>query len=526
MKVVATILLGPGTADVVGDAIHSAAPYADEFALIWSGEHEDLEAATASVEHEEKRHLVRKFDWTGSYADARNEALAQAALMGADWAMTVDTDERFDLLGDPEKLRQVLEKTDATVVEAQCRDEGYWKERFIRVDTPGLEWRGRSCEVLERDGKTARIADSKFWELPKSPEALRARQERGVANMPDEIENDPENPRWRRHYASCLKGLGQHQASVGAARVAIDLFARRDSREPEGWTRYMMCESLCALEQYEEAATEAAIGLGRHAGMLPEFGSVLAYCEWKRETAPSVQNASRWAQLALITPPDKTRSFFRSDVCKQNAYRVLYAIHPELAEQGKEKRFDSDAYAKREAFREDYAILARALMSEVDLGNAVLDMGAGQGLLLSALYAVGYLGELRGVELEESAREHASALAKDVVKFGCSLLDWEPPFRGTVFSLEVLEHMPESDADRAVEALCEWSNGTVVFSAAQPGQGGHGHVNEQPKDYWRRMFQGNGFTEDRVVTDNVVNCCRDMRTCHWLPKNMMVFRRM
>jgi hypothetical protein len=59
-------------------------------------------------------------------------------------------------------------------------------------------------------------------------------------------------------------------------------------------------------------------------------------------------------------------------------------------------------------------------------------------------------------------------------------------------SLEVAEHLPESCADVFVATLCSLSD-AVLFSAAVPGQGGTGHLNEQWPDYWGTRFRKKGF---------------------------------
>ncbi len=58
--------------------------------------------------------------------------------------------------------------------------------------------------------------------------------------------------------------------------------------------------------------------------------------------------------------------------------------------------------------------------------------------------------------------------------------------------LEVLEHL----SDNAGRSVVEWmvnNADTVLFSAAIPGQGGKGHVNEQWQSYWADMFIRGGF---------------------------------
>ncbi|MCU0446114.1 MAG: class I SAM-dependent methyltransferase [Microscillaceae bacterium] len=57
-----------------------------------------------------------------------------------------------------------------------------------------------------------------------------------------------------------------------------------------------------------------------------------------------------------------------------------------------------------------------------------------------------------------------------------------------VVSLEVAEHLPESVADTFVHNLIK--HGTIIlFSAAIPGQGGSGHINEQWASYWHKKFK-------------------------------------
>jgi SAM-dependent methyltransferase len=58
--------------------------------------------------------------------------------------------------------------------------------------------------------------------------------------------------------------------------------------------------------------------------------------------------------------------------------------------------------------------------------------------------------------------------------------------------LEVAEHLPARKADRLVEELTALAP-VILFSAAIPGQGGPGHVNERWPDYWTKKFQGRGY---------------------------------
>ena len=59
-------------------------------------------------------------------------------------------------------------------------------------------------------------------------------------------------------------------------------------------------------------------------------------------------------------------------------------------------------------------------------------------------------------------------------------------------SMEVAEHLHKESADTFVESLCNAAD-TILFSAAHPGQGGDGHINEQPMTYWTSKFGKHGF---------------------------------
>jgi hypothetical protein len=74
------------------------------------------------------------------------------------------------------------------------------------------------------------------------------------------------------------------------------------------------------------------------------------------------------------------------------------------------------------------------------------------------------------------------------------LRDTAPPRRRAdlAYSFEVAEHLPPELGDRLVGFLAATAP-LVVFTAAHPGQGGYGHVNEQPQAYWVERFRAAGM---------------------------------
>lgn len=88
------------------------------------------------------------------------------------------------------------------------------------------------------------------------------------------------------------------------------------------------------------------------------------------------------------------------------------------------------------------------------------------------------------------------------------------------FSLEVAEHIDAYYADVFVSNLCAASD-LVLFSAAHPGQGGDGHVNEQPEEYWENKFGQHGF--EKIEIRNLFKENRDI--CWWYRDNICLYRK-
>jgi hypothetical protein len=65
--------------------------------------------------------------------------------------------------------------------------------------------------------------------------------------------------------------------------------------------------------------------------------------------------------------------------------------------------------------------------------------------------------------------------------------------------------------------LCELAP-VVLFSAAVPGQGGHGHVNEQWPAYWVERFSSLGFHCSGALRWRF---WRDERVEHWYAQNLL-----
>jgi len=71
-----------------------------------------------------------------------------------------------------------------------------------------------------------------------------------------------------------------------------------------------------------------------------------------------------------------------------------------------------------------------------------------------------------------------------------------------VTCLEVLEHIEIEYIDNFLSNMIPMSDRFLV-SAAPPGQGGHYHVNCQPREYWVKKMKDLGFCYDESIVEEV-----------------------
>jgi len=121
---------------------------------------------------------------------------------------------------------------------------------------------------------------------------------------------------------------------------------------------------------------------------------------------------------------------------------------------------------------------------------SVVDVGCGPGTLLSYFRSAG-IADLCGID-----GPPVSAVFKDDAGEFVAADLTRPlhlPQRFEIATcLEVAEHLPPTAAETLVETLVGLAP-VVVFSAATPGQGGEGHINEQWPTYWQQIFRRSGL---------------------------------
>jgi SAM-dependent methyltransferase len=177
-------------------------------------------------------------------------------------------------------------------------------------------------------------------------------------------------------------------------------------------------------------------------------------------------------------------------------------------------------FRRRERFRDDYRLLARALLEQIQF-DSVFDVGCANGFLLEAFLEAGR--EIGGIEAATAARKVLPDALRSHVSFGDfseSRGKWD-----LVCCVEVAEHIPPPRSEELVRTLVRLARETIYFTAAPPGQFGHGHINCRPHADWLQWFADAGWELDRGVTEALRAALEELRQARWLQPNSFALRR-
>jgi SAM-dependent methyltransferase len=143
----------------------------------------------------------------------------------------------------------------------------------------------------------------------------------------------------------------------------------------------------------------------------------------------------------------------------------------------------------------------------------IIDVGCGPGIYVDALISHGH--NVVGIDVDKNnPYDKCDIFSDDFLAYANFDL---------CICLEVAEHIHEDKADELIRRLTNTSD-TILFSAAVPGQGGYGHINCQPKEYWITKFNNNNYILDEVATNKFVNHMLGGYHLGWLTNNAMVFK--
>lgn len=150
--------------------------------------------------------------------------------------------------------------------------------------------------------------------------------------------------------------------------------------------------------------------------------------------------------------------------------------------------------------------------------KSVVDVGCGRAAFLSIFEETG-IGDVLGLDGDYVDQ---TRLMIDPAKFvATDLQAAQKPERtfDLAVCLEVAEHIVHEAGPRLVHFLSGLAP-IVWFSAALPGQGGTGHINEQWPDYWASEFKAAGMVACDCLRPLWLN---DEAVSWWYAQNSLLF---
>ncbi len=150
--------------------------------------------------------------------------------------------------------------------------------------------------------------------------------------------------------------------------------------------------------------------------------------------------------------------------------------------------------------------------------ESVVDLGCGVGTWLFSAKELG-VKTVQGFDGSDIDPNH---LMIDTSEFRRFNLNGSFESKATYqlgISLEVAEHINPNSADEYIKLLTSLSP-LILFSAAIPGQGGSGHINEQEPSYWIEKFNQQGFELFDIIRPQIWNRSEILP---WYKQNCLLF---
>lgn len=182
--------------------------------------------------------------------------------------------------------------------------------------------------------------------------------------------------------------------------------------------------------------------------------------------------------------------------------------------------FTARDFRKREKLRPDYRRVARSLIDSLDF-ESVYDVGCANGFLLAEFRAAGK--RVGGIEVSPAAREvlpRALQPCVEVGDFAEAGGTWD-----LVCCVEIAEHIPPARSMELVATVDRTARRWVYFTAAPPGQKGHGHINCRPHEQWLGWFAERGWHDDEARTERVRAALGSLEIAVWLRNNSFILGR-
>lgn len=158
------------------------------------------------------------------------------------------------------------------------------------------------------------------------------------------------------------------------------------------------------------------------------------------------------------------------------------------------------------------------ILSIVGPIHKLIDLGGGTGAWCRAFKSAG-VEQVVCLDHPDARTDGLLIAESEFQAVNLALENPDPIMSDLAVCVEFAEHVPPDRAEWVVDFLTR-SAQNVVFSAAIPGQGGIGHVNEQWPAFWTALFIRRGFTQLDIIRPQIVN---DSLVPFWYRQNLFLY---
>ena len=294
MQLISVTVASDTRAALIGDALRSVVDWVDLCLIVHLVDPAATPDRTLAIAREVAGAKFRQVDIPVATATGgmRNAGLDEAARLGGDWAVLLDTDERLERHGGD--VRGALDRTPEAVRMITVADDTgtYDKIRFLRLPAEG-RYRQDVHEDFAGPGPLGRIGRIRFRELPKTPEQLRANAEAQLAGLEAQARAEPDNPRWRYYHGRTLELLGRPREALAAYESTR---TQLTSPGTLAWTHFLMARCMDALGQHAAARELCVRGLA-HA---PDHPELAWFAGIQCVRLEAYRDAQAWARIAAV----------------------------------------------------------------------------------------------------------------------------------------------------------------------------------------------------------------------------------
>ena len=155
--------------------------------------------------------------------------------------------------------------------------------------------------------------------------------------------------------------------------------------------------------------------------------------------------------------------------------------------------------------------------------SSLVDYGCGAGWFLYYFKKLG-IDDIFGIEPNQEILQVMNKSVKKDIRFLdlTKKIDLKRRF-DLALNIEVVEHIKREYEDMVLKNITRHVD-LLIFSAATPGQGGYGHVNEQPFKYWEKKLNSINFFCREDETQKFRQYLKEQKAKKWYVKNISVWK--